>query len=158
MSSTDSSSTDAGGPAQDPGSPLPSGNPSKKASALAAIVTLALLAILVWGLIPRQPKLKPAPLEPPRSLCAPSTSDFVPSNLTKIPTMNLDKLPQAAKNRVLLRLNMEPCSCGCKQSLAACRAGNPSCPVAPQAADAIVRQETAETAPANVPAQARDPQ
>lgn len=120
---------------------------------MAAIVTLALLALLVWGLIPRQPKLKPAPLEPPRSLCATSTSDFVPSNLTRIPAISLDKLPEPTRNRVLLRLNMEPCSCGCKQSLAVCRAGNPSCPVSPQAADAIVKQETAETPPAKAPAQ-----
>jgi len=156
MSSTDSSSTEAGGTTQQPASSQPSQNGSKKPSALAAIVTLALLALLVWGLIPRRPKLKPAPLEPPRSMCAPGTSDFVPSNLTNIADMSLDKVPQAARNRILLRLNMEPCSCGCKQSLAACRAGNPSCPVSPQGADAIVKQETAETA--NAPAQARSSQ
>ncbi|HEV2426027.1 MAG TPA: hypothetical protein VGZ29_14450 [Terriglobia bacterium] len=130
----------------------------KKGSALAAIVTLALLALLVWGLIPRRSKFKPAPLEPPRSLCAPGTSDFVPSNLTRIPGMSLDKLPPAVRNRILLRLNMEPCSCGCKLSLAACRAGSPSCPASPQAADAIVKQETAETPSTKAPAEARHPQ
>jgi len=158
MSSTDSSSTEAGGTAQQPASSQPSPNRSKNPSALAAIVTLALLALLVWALIPREPKLKPAPLEPPRSTCAPGTSDFVPSDLTKIPGMSLDGLPKAARNRILLRLNMEPCSCGCKLSLAACRAGNPSCPVSPQAADAIVKQETAETSPTKTPAQAAAPQ
>lgn len=158
MSSTDSSSTEAGGTKQDAGSSQPSPNTPKKNSALAAVVTLTVLALLVWGLVPRQPKLKPAPLEPPRSLCTPATSDFVPSNLTRIPALSLDKLPQAVRNRILLRLNVEPCSCGCKQSLGACRAGNPSCPVSPQAADAIVKQETAETPPTKAPAPARGPQ
>lgn len=158
MSSTDSSSTEAGGTAHEPGSSQPSPNASRRASVLAAAVTLILLALLVWGLIPRKPKLKPAPLEAPRSMCAPGTSDFVPSNLTRIPGMSLDKLPQAARNRILLRLNMEPCSCGCKQSLAACLANNPSCPISRQAADAIVKQETAETSSPKAPAPARDPQ
>lgn len=155
MSSTDSSSTEA---AQERGSSHPPQNASKKNSALAAVVTLALLALLVWGLMPRRPNLKPAPLEAPRSLCAPGTSDFIPTNLTGIPDMPLNRLPKAAKNRILLRLNMEPCSCGCKLSLASCRAGNPSCPVSPQAADAIVKQETAETSPTKAPVETRDPQ
>lgn len=152
MSSTDSSSTEAGGSAREPDSAPPARDGSKPASALAAVVTLALLALLVWGLMPRRPKLKPAPLEPPHSLCTPGTSDFVPSNLTRIPGVSLDSLPQALRDRILLRLNMEPCSCGCKLSLAACRAGNPSCPVSPQAADAVAKQETTETSPAKAPA------
>jgi len=117
----------------------------KKGSAAAAAVALALLALLVWGLNPRQPKLTPAPLKPPHSPCASWAADFVPSNLTSVPGIPLNSLPQAARNRVLLRLNMEPCSCGCKQSLAVCRSGNLSCPISPQASDAIVKQETAET-------------
>jgi hypothetical protein len=149
MSSTDSSSTEAGGAAPEP---------PKQGSALAALVTVALLALLVWGLNPRRPKLKPAPLEPPHSPCALTAPRFVPGNLTQIPTMALDGLPQAARNRVLLRLNMEPCSCGCKQSLAVCRAGNPSCPVSPQAAGAILNQEAEEGATAKSPAAGRGPQ
>jgi len=142
MSSTDSSSTETGGAA-----PQRDASPrgSKSGSAAAAAVALAFLALLVWGLNPRQPKLTPAPLEPPHSPCASWAADFVPSNLTHIPGIPLNSLPQAARNRVLLRLNMEPCSCGCKQSLAVCRAGNLSCPISPQASDAIVKQETAET-------------
>jgi hypothetical protein len=34
----------------------------------------------------------------------------------------LDKLPPTVKNRVLLRLNVEPCNCGCARSIAACPA------------------------------------
>lgn len=141
MSSKDSSEAEAaaGGP--------PESRP-KKGSAAAVAVTLALLALLVWYLNPRQPKFKPAPLEPPSSACAPNGADFVPGNLTEIPQMSLDDLPAAVKNHILLRLNMEPCSCGCRQSLAACRTSNPVCPVSPQAADAIVREETAPPAAA----------
>jgi hypothetical protein len=128
---------------------------ANRGSVPAVAVTLGLLALLVWGLNPRAPKFKPAPLEPPRSPCTPTAADFVPSSLTGIPDMALDHLPEAARNRVLLRLNMEPCSCGCKRSLAACRAVNPSCPVSPQAADATVKEETAET-PSAKPAGHRD--
>jgi len=116
---------------------------TKKGSGLIVVITLALLALLVWALNPRQPKFKPAPLDPPSSGCAPSQADFVPSNLTEVPGVALAGLPDAVKNHILLRLNMEPCSCGCAQSLAACRAGNPSCPVSPQACDAVVKDEQA---------------
>ncbi len=155
MSSTDSSSTERPGPAPEPD---PSRKTRDRGSALAAVVTLAILVLLVWGLGPRQSKLKPAPLLPASNTCTPTASDFAPSSLTKIPTMPLDALPPGARNRVLLRLNMEPCSCGCKQSLAMCRAGNPSCPMSPQAADAVVKQETAETARPNTPAPRDSPQ
>jgi len=136
MSSPESSPTNQGA-----GSPSPP-VAKRKGSGLAALVTLALLALLVWALNPRQPKFRPAPLDPPPGACAPSP-DFVPSNLTEVPGLALDGLPTGVKNHILLRLNMEPCSCGCAQSLAACRAGNPSCPVSPQACDAVVKDEQA---------------
>jgi hypothetical protein len=149
MSSTDSSSTEAHvagpGPDASQGRPPQHGRPGRR-PALTAAAALALLAVLVWGLNPRQPELRPAPLKPPQSACAPTASDFTPSNLTDIPDKTVADLPDAVSNRVLLRLNMEPCSCGCKQSLAMCRAANPRCPVSPQALEAIVKEEGADAA------------
>jgi len=108
-------------------------------------VTLALLALLVWGLNPRRPKLAPAPLDPPSKTCPTSRTDFVPSNLTSVSGVSLDGLPASVRNQVLLRLNLEPCSCGCRQSLAACCASNPTCAVAPAAADAVVKDASASS-------------
>ena len=115
----------------------------KKNSALSAGVILALLALLVWALNPRRARFSPAPLDPPPASCAPSKADFVPTNLTDVSGLPLAETSLALKNHILLRLNMEPCSCGCAQSLAACRAGNPSCPVSPQASDAIMKDQQA---------------
>ncbi|HEV2176568.1 MAG TPA: hypothetical protein VGW33_05115 [Terriglobia bacterium] len=104
---------------------------------------LAALAVLVWALNPRQPRLRPAPLQPPPSSCPVSHADFVPTNFTEVAGLPLDRLPKTAKNRALLRLNMEPCSCGCNQSLAACRAADRACAVSAAAAKDVVDEEGA---------------
>jgi len=138
-------------PERSPAAPQRAANPG---SALAVAVTLALLAVLVWGLNPRQPKLRPAPLEPPSRTCPTTRTEFIPSNFTSGPGLNLDGLTPAARNQALLRLNLEPCTCGCRQSLAACLANNPSCAVAPHAAAAILKDAAA---PAPHPAGAARP-
>jgi len=86
-------------------------------------------------------RITPAPLDPATSLCTPSQGEFQPSNLTQIPAVLLDGLAGKVKNRILLRLNMEPCTCGCAQSLASCRAVNPQCPVSPHAVDTILKED-----------------
>ena len=56
--------------------------------------------------------------------------DFVPSDATEIPGVDLSSLSAAQRNHVLFRLNMEPCPCGCNTSIAACRISHPACPLA----------------------------
>ena len=147
MSSAGSSPIDAGAA---PGNPHGSGQTPqapKRGPLTAVAVTLALLVLLVWGLTPRHPKLHPAPLLPPSNTCPTTRADFVPGNLTSVPGISLDGLPPAVRNQVLLRLNLEPCSCGCRQSLAACLANNPLCAVAGRAAEAIVKDAAAASSP-----------
>ncbi len=102
------------------------------------MVTLALLAGLVWALNPSQPKLTPAPLLPQASGCPKMRREFIPTNITGIPDPPTEALSQQVKNRVLFRLNMQPCSCGCAQSVAACRTNNPACETSVNQAKATV--------------------
>jgi hypothetical protein len=104
--------------------------------------------LVVWGLTPRRVRFKPAPLDPVVSSCILSKGEFVPSNLTEVPGVPLAAQPEAVRNRILLRLNMEPCSCGCAQSLASCQAGNPQCQVSPRAIEGILKEGRASAAPA----------
>jgi len=147
MSSTDShptAPTEPGPAASVPGEgPRPS-----RASGTLVVVALVALGALVWALNPRQPKLSPAPLEPPRSTCPPSHADFVPSNITAVPDPPLDTLPKEPKNRVLLRMNMEPCGCGCGQSIAACRINDRTCATSEKAANSILNEENGNAASA----------
>ena len=138
MSSPTSSSTESGDTA--PNAERASGAQPKHGSVLGVALTLGLLALFVWGLTPRRVRFKPAPLDPATTICTASKGEFVPSNLTEIPGVPLATLPEAVKNRILLRLNMEPCSCGCAQSLGSCRASNPQCPISPHATEAVVKQ------------------
>lgn len=147
MSSPPSSSTDADAGAGSDRAQAPH-VPAKRGSIPSVVLTLGALALLVWGFGPRHVKLKPAPLDPVTASCTPSKADFVPSNLTEVPGAPLANLPDPAKNRILLRLNMEPCTCGCALSLASCRAGNPQCPVSPQAMGTVVKEEQEKPAAA----------
>lgn len=97
-----------------------------RAGLLVAIM-LALLGALVWALNPPQPRFTPAPLDPLAPGCPKFSREFVPTNITSVPDPRTDPLPEKAKYRVLYRLNMEACSCGCRQSVAACRVNNPAC-------------------------------
>jgi len=64
----------------------------------------------------------------------------VPSNYTEVPGVSLDSLSREQKNRVLFRLNMEPCPCGCNLSIAACRVNHPQC----EACKDLVQKAVAE--------------
>jgi hypothetical protein len=120
-------------------------------SSLALVLgTIGLLAALVVALRPSRPRLAPAPLRSISAGCFKGSPDFTPTNLTEIPGLPLDSWGQQEKNRTLLRLNMEPCSCGCQLSIASCRASNPRCESSEAGAAQIAAEE--KPAAAEVPA------
>jgi hypothetical protein len=94
---------------------------------LLVAITLALLGALVWVLNPPQPRLAPAPLDLLPLGCPKFSREFVPTNMTGISDPPTDTLPEKTRYRVLYRLNTEACSCGCAQSVAACRSNNRDC-------------------------------
>jgi hypothetical protein len=151
MSLPESSSTDAGS------TPEPKPDLKPRGSVLAVVVTLTLLGAFVWAIRPSQPKFRPASLDPPAAACPPSKADFVPTNFTSVPGVPLSGLSDRARNRTLLRLNMEPCSCGCGQSLAACRVGNPSCAISARDAAAITQDEARHDRPESATAPSSKP-
>ena len=134
MSSTKSNSSEA-----NPGKPRPLRSP-----VALAIITIGLLGALVLALNPRPPRLSPAPLRALPRGCPRMTVEFTPSNLTEIPGLYFKARRREEKNRALLRLNMEPCACGCSMSLAACRVSNPSCESSRGEAEKIADEETGE--------------
>jgi len=107
-------------------------------------VTLALLAALAWALQPDRPDFKPAPLEPPPEDCPKVEREFLPSNVTEILEPSLADLTPAQKNRALYRMNMEPCTCGCSLSVAACRVTNFDCKISKEMAEKIIAEVRAE--------------
>jgi len=111
------------------------------------VVTMALLAALVWAFRPRVFDFAPAPLQSVPKGCPRGSQEFVPSNLTALPDLALDELPPKVKNRVLLRLNMEPCTCGCARSIAACLASDPPCEIAKELAKKILAEEKETNSP-----------
>ncbi len=118
--------------------------PSRSSAAVVA-VTMALLALLVWFLNPRQPDFKPAPLKPPSAECLKPGRDFVPSNLTAISDPLLEALPREKKNPAIFRLNTTPCSCGCQLSVAYCHESNSECATSKQVAKQIVSEAGEKT-------------
>jgi len=98
------------------------------------------LAALAWALAPDRPDFKPAPLETPPENCPKIQREFLPSNATEILEPSLAGLTPAQKNRVLYRLNMEPCTCGCSLSVAACRVSNPNCKISEALAEKIIAE------------------
>ena len=108
-------------------------------------VTLALLAALAWALKPDRPNLKPAPLDPPVEGCLKVQREFLPSNVTEILDPPLGELTPAEKNRALYRMNMEPCTCGCSLSVAACRVNNPDCGTSKALAEKIIAEVRADS-------------
>jgi hypothetical protein len=133
MSSTESSSNEATAP-----SPKPA--PSK-GSVASVVVSMLLLAALVWALRPPHPNLQPAPLRPQPSGCPKLDTEFVPTNYTEVPYVALDSLSKEQRNHVLLRLNLEPCTCGCNLSIAACLVDHPGCATCKELAQKIVAEE-----------------
>ena len=114
-----------------------------RAGLLVAIM-LALLGALMWALNPPQPRLTPAPLHPLPPGCPTFSREFVPTNITGVLDPPTDTLPEKVKYRVLYRLNMEACSCGCMQSVAACRVSNRDCPTSLHRAKEIVTEGQTE--------------
>ncbi len=117
--------------------------PSRGAVA-AVVVTIGLLAALSWAIAPRRVHFTPAPLEPLPVDCPKVAREFVPSNVTEILDPPLTGLSAAQKNRALYRMNMEPCTCGCGLSVAACRVEHPACETSKHLARKIVAEIPAE--------------
>ena len=114
---------------------------TRRSSVGLVALSLILLAGLVWAMAPGRAKFAPAPLRPVRPGCPLKAPDFVPSDATEISGVDLSPLPSAQRNRVLFRMNMEPCPCGCNNSIAACRINHPNCPVGKELVEKIVAEE-----------------
>ena len=127
----------------DPPAGPPAGNRSPGAVA-AVVVTLGLLAALTWALAPTRVHFTPAPLDPPPVDCPKVGREFVPSNVTEILDLPLTDLSAAQKNRALFWMNMEPCTCGCGLSVAACRVEHPGCETSKGLAQKIIAEVQAE--------------
>lgn len=111
------------------------------------VATLALLAVLVWALKPDRPNIKPATLRPPAAGCPKTGVEFTPTNFTEVPGLELDSLSVPSRNRVLLRLNFEPCPCGCNTSIAYCLANHPGCGKCKELAQQIITEERSRERP-----------
>jgi len=121
----------------------PAGPAPPRTGVAALVLTLVVLAGLVWAISPAHPHLQPAPLRPAPSDCPKLPVEFVPTNSTQIPGIPLEKLTKEQKYHALFRVNMEPCPCGCNLSIAGCLLEHPQCPVAKGLAEKIVAEETA---------------
>jgi thiol-disulfide isomerase/thioredoxin len=49
--------------------------------------------------------------------------------VTTIPGIDLSKMTKAQRVAAITKLNDEPCTCGCNQTVARCRVDDPTCPV-----------------------------
>jgi thiol-disulfide isomerase/thioredoxin len=49
--------------------------------------------------------------------------------VTEIPGVDLSKLTKEQRVAAITKLNDEPCTCGCNQTLARCRVDDPTCPI-----------------------------
>jgi hypothetical protein len=108
---------------------------------------MALLAVLVWFLNPRQPNFKPAPLEPPSAVCRNPGRQFVPSNLIQVHEPLVEHLSAEKKNAALVRLNTTACTCGCQLSVVYCRAMNPACETSKPMLEKIVGEVSGSSPP-----------
>ena len=121
------------------------GNPrppdTARGPAIYLVVVLVALAVLVWELKPDRPNVQPAPLQPQGTTCPQAGGPFTPTNITDLPGLNLASLSKERRNHVLLRLNMEPCSCGCNASIAFCLASHARCGESRQRANEIIAEE-----------------
>jgi hypothetical protein len=104
---------------------------------------LVLLAGLVWAMAPTRAKFVPAPLRAAPEACPLTAADFVPSDATEVPGVDLSALSKAQRNHVFYRLNMEPCPCGCNTSIVACRITHPNCPLCKSLVEKVVAEERA---------------
>ncbi len=114
---------------------------SSRGAGIRLFVAMAVLAAFVWALRPNRPNVKPAPLRPPDAACPQLGSEFTPTNFTELPGLELDSLSKARRNHVLLRLNMEPCPCGCNRSIAYCLLSHARCQKCKELAQKIIAEE-----------------
>ena len=134
MSSNESSSSSS------PTASTPEGKSRSPAAVL--VVTLGLLGGLVLAMVPPRAGFQPAPLRPVPPGCPKAALDFVPSDATEIPGSDLSSLSKVQRNRVLFRVNMEPCPCSCNTSIVACRANHPTCPLCKDLVEKIIAEES----------------
>ena len=139
MSLTPASQTESGAGGR---GHVPQSSPGR--AGLRVAIMLALLGALVWALNPSQPRLTPAPLRPLPPGCPMFSHAFVPANVTSVPDPSTDTLPENVRYRILYRLNMEACSCGCIESVAACRVTQRDCQASLRRAKEIVTESQAE--------------
>src|ERR1035441_10116478 len=114
---------------------------TRRRSAGTVALSLILLAALVWAMAPGRAKFAPAPLRPVPPGCPLKAPDFVPSDATEVSGVDLSPLSAAQRNRVLYRMNMEPCPCGCNNSVAACRINHPNCPLGKELVEKILAEQ-----------------
>jgi len=130
-------------------SPKELGNPrppdTSRGPVIYLFVTLVALAALVWELKPDRPNVQPAPLYPQGSTCAQVASLFTPTNITDLPGLDLASLGKERRNHALLRLNMEPCTCGCNGSIAFCMVSHARCEACRQRAKEVIAEEQGST-------------
>ena len=114
---------------------------SSRGAVIYLFFTMALLTAFVWALRPSRPNVKPAPLRSEDAACPQLEGEFTPTNLTELPGLELDSLSKVRRNHVLLRLNMEPCPCGCNTSIAYCLLSHARCEKCKELAQKIIAEE-----------------
>jgi len=130
-----------------PDEPVPASPPDFGGGAVTyLLVALAALAGLVWALRPERPKVAPAPLRPASPACPVLGGQFTPTNITELPGLDLASLSKERRNHALLRLNLEPCPCGCNSSIAHCLVSHARCGKCRELAQEIIAEERAEEA------------
>ena len=120
--------------------PIPPQDPSR-GTVIYLLITLGGLAALVWALRPSRPNVRPAPLRPQDAACPHLEGQFTPTNFTELPGLDLASLSKERRNRVLLRLNMELCPCGCNSSIAYCLVSHARCEKCKKLAQKIIADE-----------------
>ncbi len=120
---------------------MPSEN-KPQSSRVLVLLTLGLLGALVWAMAPARLKIEPAPLRPAPNECPKNIPDFIPSDVTEAPGVDLKSFSNQQRNHILFRLNMEPCPCGCNLSIAACRISHAACPLCKGLVEKIVAEES----------------
>ena len=121
------------------------------AKAVRAGILLASLVLVAWLLNPSNPVFEPAPLnldaEAAPTPGAESPSEMLPTNFTELPEVDLGKLEANQKRGILLRLNTEPCPCGCGNNLAGCRVTHSICRISAELANRYVERAAASSGP-----------
>jgi hypothetical protein len=125
--------------------PPPAPEAKPRSSVGLVVLSLALLAGLVWAMAPARARFHPAPLRALPAGCPKTTPNFVPSDMTDVPGVDLSQLSPAQRNHLLYRLNMEPCPCGCNSSIAVCRGSHPTCPIAKDLVAKMLAEELASS-------------